>query len=58
MPAGCQRLTQGDLHRLELKFGQNEHGLEYSLDFALPAGAPLLLWQLGVGEQESAAAHR
>ena len=39
---------QGDLHLLQLKFGQQEHGLEYSLDFALPEGKPLLLWRLRV----------
>ncbi len=45
---------QGDLHLLQLKFGQNEHGLEYSLDFALPAGAPLLLWRIGVANKGQA----
>jgi alpha-galactosidase len=38
----------GPLHLLQIRFGQDKNGLACSLDFALPADKPLLLWRLRV----------
>ena len=38
----------GLLHLLQIKFGREKNGLEYSLDFALPESKPILLWRLKV----------
>ncbi len=36
----------GLLNQLQLKFGREQNGLVYSVDFALPEGKPMLLWRL------------